>query len=257
MTSPILSEIDANILTITFNRPDRKNAINQEMYALINAALKTAATDPKVRCVVFTGTGDMYTAGNDVAEFAATTEDTDWADSPVARFIDLISTYPKPLIAAVNGTAIGIGVSSLLHFDLVYVAENATLLMPFTKLALCPEAGSSLLLPLVVGYRKASEMLLLSEPIKGRQAVEFGIANAAVPAERVLELAQSKAQAITALAPGSIQATKRLLRAGLKTQVETIIADEWTTLTARAKSPEMKEAVTAFFEKRKPDFSQF
>ncbi|MCA9525080.1 MAG: enoyl-CoA hydratase/isomerase family protein, partial [Myxococcales bacterium] len=212
--------------------------------------------DPAVRVIVLTGAGEAFTAGNDVIDFMSKLPKKA-EDSPTVRFMRSVFECEKPLIAAVNGVAVGVGVTMLLHCDLVYVAAGSQLKMPFTKLALCPELVSSYLLPRMIGMPRAMEMLLLGDAISAERAVEWGLANEVLAAEAVLPRALERARQIAALPPGSVRDTKRLMRAPWRDLGDQVFWDELTTLSARLGSPEVSEAVTAFFQKREPDFSRF
>jgi enoyl-CoA hydratase/carnithine racemase len=247
---------DGPVMTITFARPEKKNALSQAMYQAAHEAIEAGRRDPTVRVIVLTGAGESFTAGNDVVDFMQKMSKLT-AENPTVRFMRSAFECEKPLIAAVNGIAVGVGVTMLLHCDLVYVAAGATLKMPFTKLALVPELCSSYLLPRLLGTPRAMELLLLGEAITAEQAVAWGIANEVLPMEAVLPRALERARQIAALPPGSVRETKRLMRAPWKEAGEKIFWDELQTLGARLGSPETAEAVTAFFQKRNPDFSRF
>ena len=161
------------------------------------------------------------------------------------------------MVAAVNGAAVGIGTTMLMHCDLVYCADNSVFSMPFVSLGLCPEFASSLLIPLNAGYHKAVEKLLLAEPINAGEAVEMKIVNRVLPPDDVLDFAIKQAERFNQLPPASVRATKRLLRSGWKAVTERVIADEASSFGQMLRSAEAKEAFTAFFERRKPDFSKF
>lgn len=247
---------DGPVMTITFARPEKKNALSQAMYQQAHEAIEAGRTDPTVRVLVLTGAGESFTAGNDVVDFMHKMPKLT-ADNPTVRFMRSVFECEKPLIAAVNGTAVGVGITMLLHCDLVYVAAGATMKMPFTRLALVPELCSAYLLPRLLGTPRAMELLMLGEAFTGEQAVAWGIANEVLPAEAVLPRALERARQIAALPPGSVRETKRLMRAPWKEAGEKIFWDELQTLGARLGSPEVAEAVTAFLQKREPNFSKF
>lgn len=246
---------NAGVTTITFNRPAKMNALTRVMYMAAHQALEAARVDPSVRVVILTGNGKMFTAGNDLKDFQAPQPDDD--SNPVFIFLRSLLDFEKPLIAAVNGPAIGVGVTMLLHCDLVYIAERAHLQMPFTKLAVVPEAASSYLLPKMMGHQRASELLLFGEPFTAAKAVDYGIANRAMPGWAVLGYAQDRAQALCALPPQSIRLTKKLLIDAQRGGRERAFEAELVLFSERLNSPETAEALAAFFEKRKPDFSTF
>src|SRR5690606_15851191 len=229
-------ERDGAVTTIAFSRPDKKNAITEAMYGALADALDAAAGDETARVVVLAGDGDDFTAGNDISTFAAVAAGAlDLADSQVGRFLRAISGFPKPIVAAVTGHAVGVGVTMLLHCDLVYVAEDATLSLPFVDLGVVPEAGSSRLLPARIGHVRAFALFALGQPLGGGEAVTLGIANAALPANEVLRAAQAAARTLAAKAPSSIAATKRLMRDA--EAVRAAIAADDDTFRAQLTSP--------------------
>ena len=250
----ITSEISNGVCTITIARPEKKNALSMAMYAELKRALDAAGPDNTVRAVLITGQPNVFTAGNDLEDFLSAPPTTQ--DSPVVQFMHALKSFEKPVIAAVTGAAVGIGVTMLLHCDLVYVSEDARLSLPFVSLGLVPEYGASLLLPRLMGHVKAAEKLMLGAPFTAAEAVELGIANAALPAGEVLSHARQTAERFNALPAGAVRETKRLMRAGLSAAVDKTINDEITVFVERLQSPEAKEAFRAFFEKRKPDFSR-
>ncbi len=244
-----------SVRTVTFNRPRKKNAFTLDMYRRLADALEHAAAEPAVRVVVLTGAGDCFTGGNDVEDFL-NLPDLDH-DPPTFRFLRVLAGFPKPLVAAVNGAAVGIGATMLLHCDLVFAASSAVLWMPFTHLALSPEAASSVLLPRLVGLQRAAELLLLGEPFDARRAHKVGIVNEVLPPERLLERVAERAAALAALPPASVRAAKELMREGLRREVEEAMEREAQAFRERLVSPEAREALTAFLEKRAPDFKRF
>jgi enoyl-CoA hydratase/carnithine racemase len=247
-------QIDQGVATLTFDRPDKKNAITGEMYEAIVRYLREASADQAVRAVLITGAGQAFTAGNDLKDFA----DPKFArpDSPVLSFMQALATFDKPVVAAVNGMAVGIGVTMLLHCDLVYVAEGATFSMPFVNLGLVPEFGSTLLLPMVAGRVRAAEKLLLGRPFLAAEAVVMGLANAVLPATELLNHAQTAARSFSALPPGAVRDTKKLLRQAQATLVQEAILREAGVFGGRLAGPEAREAIAAIREKRLPDFSK-
>ena len=243
------------VATIEIARPEKKNAITADMYAAMAAALNAAGADPAVRAVLITGQPGVFTSGNDLEDFMQRPAQT--TDAPAFRFMRALAGIEKPVVAAVTGAAIGIGTTLLLHCDLVYVSDEARLAMPFVSLGLVPEFASSLILPQLVGHTKAAEKLLLGEPFTAAEAVEMGIANAVLPAGEVVNHARRMAERFNTLPPGAVRDTKKLMRrAGADKLMETIEA-EGKVFSARLAMPEAKEAFSAFFQKRKPDFSQF
>jgi enoyl-CoA hydratase/carnithine racemase len=241
------------VTSIEIARPEKKNALTLQMYAAMTSALKSAAADKSVRAVLIKGQPGVFTSGNDLQDFIQ--QPPTGEDSPVFRFQQTLLDCDKPLVAAVTGTAVGIGVTMLLHCDLVYVSDDARLAMPFVSLGLVPEFAASLVAPRLMGHVKAAEKLLLGEPFSGAEAVELGIANAALPAAEVVPHARRIAERFSALPPGAVRDTKRLLRAGMKDEIQRVLRAEATVFVDRLRGPEAKEAFAAFFQKRKPDFS--
>lgn len=250
--SEILTNRADGILTITINRPEKKNALTSAMYAAMADALEAAEIDAAVRVIVFAGNGGAFTAGNDLQDFLNNPPQGD--ESPVFRFLRAISTASKPLVAAVNGVAVGVGTTMLLHCDLVYVGTDARLSLPFVNLALVPEAASSLLLPAMIGYHRAAELLLLGEPFNAETAKDYGIANAIFPDARVLPEAMQVAAKLAAKPPTAMRLTKQLLRQ-TRGDIAGQMAAEGVHFRSQLKSAEAREAMTAFFEKRPPKFS--
>ena len=243
------------ILTITFNRPDKKNAITVAMYQTIADALKDAECDAGVRAILFTGKSEIFTAGNDLDDFLKNPPQS--TKSPVYQFIQDLSHATKPVIAAVSGLAVGIGTTLLLHCDFVYAADNAKFSMPFAKLGLCPEFASSLLLPQIAGYQRAAEKLMLGEAFSAQEACAMGFVNKVLPPAEVLAFAQAQAAKLVALPTSSLRATKRLMKGKQIAAVEAKIEEESVLFSEMLLSKEAKEAFKAFFEKRKPDFTKF
>jgi len=252
MTEHIKIESRDNILNLTFARPDKKNALTNAMYGALTDALLAAENDPATRVVVFRGEGDKFTAGNDVGEFAAIATGAFQGERHVARFVEAIARASRPLVAAVQGRAVGIGTTMLLHCDFIVLAEDAQLSTPFVNLALVPEAASTLLMPLRIGYARAYEMFALGETVDARTALHMGIANRVVPLERLHAEAAAVAQRLARLPAGSLAATKRLMR---NPEVLTAqIAAESECFAERLTTPEAREAFAAFAERRPPDF---
>jgi enoyl-CoA hydratase/carnithine racemase len=243
------------ILTITFNRPDKKNAITAAMYQTMADALKDAECDAGVRAILFTGKAEIFTAGNDLDDFLKNPPQS--TKSPVYQFIQNLSHATKPVVAAVSGPAVGIGTTLLLHCDFVYAADNARFSMPFAKLGLCPEFASSLLLPQIVGYQRAAEKLMLGEAFSAQEACAMGFVNKILPPAEVLAFAQAQAAKLVELPTSSLRATKRLMKGKQIAAVEAKIKEESVLFSEMLLSKEAKEAFTAFFEKRKPDFTKF
>jgi enoyl-CoA hydratase/carnithine racemase len=251
----IVTKLDHRILRIGINRPAKKNALTVAMYAAMADALEAAEQNPAVRVVLIHGQGDMFTAGNDLVDFDNAPQRG--GTPPAFRFLDAISTATKPLIAAVNGVAVGIGTTMLLHCDLVYAGQGARFSLPFVKLGLCPEAASSLLLPRLAGYQRAAELLLLGEPFGPDQARELGLVTEILPDAGVFDYAVAQAVLLAAKPPSSMRATKQLMKSEQAPLVKQAMLAERAQFTTLLAAPEAKEAFKAFFEKRKPDFSKF
>lgn len=246
----ILTERRDGVLLVRIHRPDKKNALTRAMYAALTAALEQAADDPAIRVAVLTGGGDSFTSGNDLADFLA--DPPAGEDSPVFRFLAALLGFEKPLIAAVNGMAVGIGVTLLLHCELVYVRAGSTLLLPFANLGLCPEAGSSLLLPKRVGYPRAAELLLLGEPFSAEQALAWGLINGiGADAEATLELALAKARRLADQPAAAVRLAKALLKRSEAERVRETIALESGHFMELLRSPEALAALRAFAGRRR------
>lgn len=243
------------VATIEIARPERKNALTQAMYQAMADALRAADADEAVRSVLITGQPGIFTSGNDLEDFMQRAAQT--IESPTLGFMHTLAACEKPVVAAVTGAAIGIGTTMLLHCDLVYVSDEARLAMPFVGLGLVPEFGSSLLVTRLMGHVKAAEKLLLADPFTGAEAVEWGLANAVLPAAEVLPHARRVAERFNGLPPGAVRDSKRLMKAPTRAAVAKAIAEESALFGQRLRSPEAMEAFQAFFQKRKPDFSKF
>jgi enoyl-CoA hydratase/carnithine racemase len=251
----IRSETRDRVARVRFDRLDKKNAITVEMYAQLGAALAAAEADPQARAVLLHGSADCFTAGNDVADFLKAPRSP--GSSPARALFDTLPQMKKPVVAAVGGPAVGIGSTMLLHCDLVYAAPNARFQLPFVPLGIVPEFGSTFLLPLIAGYQRAAKLLLLGQPFTAQEAQEAGIVTAVVPQENLLSEAEKAALALAALPPESIRLTKSLMKARHAQALAATIEEETRIFTERLTSPEAKEALSAFLEKRKPDFSRF
>jgi enoyl-CoA hydratase/carnithine racemase len=256
MSDPIQTELAGGVLTVTLARPEKKNAITQAMYVLLAEATERARTDDLVRVLMFRGQGDSFSAGNDITDFIALASQggAPVTDAPVFRFLKALADLDKPAVAAVRGRAVGIGLTLLLHCDMVVVAQDALLSAPFINLALAPEAASSLLLPAVLGHQRAFELFALGEPLDGRTALAWGLANRAVPADEVETVAAALAAKLAARAPNSIRKTKRLMRDA--EQLWALMQKEGEAFGSQMTSPEAMEAFMAFSQKRAPDFSK-
>ncbi|MDG1583200.1 enoyl-CoA hydratase [Pseudomonas sp. GOM6] len=256
MSEHVLVERDAGLLTLRLNRPDKMNALTRAMYSQMAEVLDAADQDPCVRAVLITGGAECFTSGNDVADFLQAPPTG--MDSPVFQFMRALFDFSKPVVAAVAGPAVGIGTTLLLHCDLVYVSRDAKLRTPFVNLGLCPEFGSSLLLPRLLGQARASEVLLLGESFTGGQAAEWGIASAALEdGPSALAKAREMALRFLDLAPSALAVSKRLMRAPGREELRKVIEEEGELFGQRLRSPEAIEALSAFMQRRKPDFSKF
>jgi len=251
--SDILTHTDAGVMTITFNRLDKKNSITSTMYSAMADAVAQAAADPAVRVVLFQGHESIFSAGNDIGDFLNQPPTTQ--ESPVFRFLRGIATFEKPLLAAVAGPAVGIGTTLLFHCDLVYAGDNAAFSMPFVNLGLCPEAASSLLAPRMFGYHRAAEALLMGEPFFAEAAQEVGLVNRVVPPTEVNGYAQAQARKLAAKPLSSMIATKRLMKGDTQAVLQKM-DEEGQSFGRMLREPAAKEAFGAFMEKRKPDFSK-
>lgn len=252
----ILTQKENSILTIEFNRIDKKNAITSAMYQSMADAINDAESDSAVRAILITGKPEVFTAGNDLADFlkAATAA---VSEQPVARFMQALSGAAKPVVAAVAGNAVGIGVTLLLHCDLVYAADNARFSLPFAQLGVCPEFASSMLLQNIVGYPRAAEKLMLGEIFSAQEAYEMGLISRVLPLAELAEFAQGQAAKLAALPASSLRTTKRLMKSAQADAVHARMMEENRHFGEMLGSKEAKEAFTAFFEKRKPDFTRF
>ncbi|MFN4041950.1 MAG: enoyl-CoA hydratase [Brevundimonas sp.] len=253
--SEIETQLTDGVLTVTLNRPDKKNAITQAMYEALAEATERARTDPAVRVLLFKGQGDSFSAGNDIGDFIAqgsAAPDAQALDMPVFRFLKALADCDRPVVAAVQGRAVGIGLTLLLHCDLVVAAEDALLSAPFVNLALAPEAASSLLLPAVLGHQRAFELFALGQPIDGRTALAWGLVNRAVPAAEVEATAVDMARQLAGRAPNSLRKTKALMRDAER--LWAIMQSEGHAFGSQMRSPEAMEAFRAFTQKRAPKF---
>ena len=254
MTEHVRIENNGGILTLTLARPDKKNALTDAMYGKLADAIESAEHDPSARVILIRGEGDMFTAGNDVGEFAAVAAGKSEGSRNVVRFIQSLARCTRPLVAAVQGRAVGVGTTMLLHCDLVVLADNAQLSTPFVSLALVPEAASSLLMPARIGYARAYEMFALGETVPAKSALEWGLANRVVPLDKLDAEALALAQRLARQPAGALTATKKLMRNG-----EALVAQmnaEGEQFGLRLRTAEAREAFTAFAERRPPDFTK-
>lgn len=254
MTEPLIqTHADNGILEIRFNRPERKNALNLAMYSELVALLQNTAEDRQVQVVILAGNGGCFTSGNDLQDFINGAQ-IGFSDSPLGQFLWALATYPKPVIAAVDGVAVGIGTTMLLHCDLVYASQSSEFKLPFAQLGLCPEYASSFLLPRIAGHAKASEWLLLGESFSAEAALQGGLLNAVI--EQPLSYAREQAQKLTRMPSKALRRTKAMLKAPLMPRVQKVMMAEADAFIEALQGPEFAEAAAAFFEKRQPDFSK-
>jgi enoyl-CoA hydratase/carnithine racemase len=249
----VLLDLRDGIAVVTFNRPRQRNAFNRQMWCEARDLLRELLDEPQARVVIVTGAGEGFSAGQDLSEMSAAPGD---AEHPFGSFMDVLVAFDKPLLAAVNGVGVGIGLTMLLHCDVVYVAEEARLRAPFVPLGVVPEAAASYMLPLTIGYQRAAEVLYTGDWIDAERAVGLGIASRVCTREELLPTLRGVAAKIAAGPPGSIRHTKRLLLATRADQVRAARAREDVGFIERVGTPENMEAIMAFFEKRPPDFSK-
>jgi enoyl-CoA hydratase/carnithine racemase len=254
MAEHVTREFAGGVMTLTLARADKKNALTNAMYGALSDGLEYAESDPAVRVVLFQGDGDSFTAGNDLADFSAQANGKDTGESEAFRFISNLGKATRPLVAAVQGNAVGVGTTMLLHCDLVFLADTARLMTPFVNLALVPEAASSWLLPARIGHVRAYAMFALGEPLDAPTALACGLANAVVPASDLRARAREAAEALTKRPAGALSQTKALMREMDKIAAQ--INRESALFRQRLQTDEAREAFAAFAERRKPDFSK-
>lgn len=252
----IQSELKDDVLRITINRPEKKNALTGAMYHALADAVEQGEANPDVRVLLLDGNGDSFTAGNDLEDFMANPWKQD-TYPPAVRFITTVVHARKPIVAAVHGSAVGVGVTILLHCDLVYAADNAKLMMPFVNLGIVPEAASTVILPSLIGHQRAAELLMLGMPISAQRAYELGMVNGVVPMDALMSTAMNAARMLAEKPAAALLATKALMKKAGTAEMERALREEVEVIAERLGSPETREALTAFLEKRKPDFKQF
>ncbi len=252
MSEAIQIEETGGILQIRFNRPERKNALTMDMYSLVSDTVERAEHDPSVRVIVFLGSEGNFSSGNDISQPSAQLSPDE--PSPPLRFITSLARSTVAIIAGVDGVAVGIGATMLLHIDSVFITPRARLILPFVKLALVPEAGSSLILPRLLGYTRAADLLLNGQPIDGRRACELGIATHVIEADTLECAVLEAARNIARLPANSVRQTKRLLKGDIEPLIERMRAEE-RLLFECAVSAEHREALAALAEKRPPNFT--
>lgn len=251
----ITTSLENQILTISFDRPDKMNAITNEMYLAAEKALLDSADNSEVRVALFTGEGGNFTGGNDLVDFIKNPPKDN--EPPVLKFLLALARYPKPVVAAINGLAVGIGTTMLAHSDYVVAAEDARFKLPFVDLGVCPEGGSSLLFPNMMGHSLAAELLMVADIFGAEKAKQAQLLNEIVAADQVMPLAQKIAGKLARKAPAAVQRTKAMLKQSYLAELEERITTEIHSFAELLNSPEAKEALGAFMEKRKPDFSKF
>ncbi len=251
----VQTTIENRVLTIQMNRPEKKNALSSAMYEAMTEVIRASDSDPQVRVLLITGNQECFTAGNDIADFAAAKP----GSGPVAAltFLEALAAAQKPVVAAVAGVAVGIGTTLLFHCDLVYAAPSARFQLPFVNLGLCPEAGSSFILPALVGKQRAAEVLFFGEPFGAEAARDFGLVNQIVPEGELHSSALAKARALAEKPPTALRTCKALLKKSSSQQIGEAMARETEQFASMLQGPEAKEAMAAFLGRRKPDFSRF
>ena len=254
-TEHVLVSCKNGIMTVLFNRREKKNALTHAMYEVLIDALKQAEAEAAVRAVCFRGAGTCFTSGNDLKDFLG--NPPSGGQSPVLCFLHALIDMKKPVVAAVQGPAIGIGSTMLLHCDMVLATPDATFQMPFTKLALCPEAGSSFLLPRVVGMTRALSLLLTSQTIDANTAAQWGLITELIPSILFDNTVQERLAALAALPPEAVRVAKALVRDPLRAATHEAVDREAGEFMKRLMSAEAGEAMQAFLERRAPDFSKF
>jgi len=258
VTDLVLTDINNQILTARINRPERKNALTHAMYTTLGDAIEQAEADADIRCILFTGSEECFTAGNDLSDFASGSGlKGAFTETPVGRFLFLLANATKPVVVSVNGPAVGIGTTMLLHCDMVFAGTNARFQMPFANLGLCPEGGSSLLLPSWIGRVRAAELLMLGEAFNADDAYRLGLINRVCDPADTETAALEACQKLASQPPAAIRATKKLLSGPTHEELTATMLAEGELFVERLKSPEAAEAFGAFMQKRKPDFSNF
>ena len=249
MPLTILTEQQDGLLILTLNRPDKRNALNAGMYQALADALRQAARDEHVHALLLQGQSDCFTAGNDLADFVG--KETLEADDPILQFLHTLADFPKPVIAAVAGPAVGIGTTMLLHCDLVYLGDTARLQLPCVELGLVPEFAASLLLPRAVGHLKAAELLLLAEAIDGEEALHIGLANQVLAPADLLPFAREQGLKLAAKPPMALQKSKALLKQELKQAVHFVIDLEARAFAQALQGEEAQSRIASKLQKRR------
>ena len=249
----IHSHISHGVLELTIDRMQRKNALTASMYETLTRALRGARGNAEVRVCLIKGEGSVFTAGNDLEEFLNNPPAS--PDAPAFHFLDTLAAFPKPVVAAVRGLAVGVGTTMLFHCDLVYAGSDASFVLPFVNLGVCPEAGSGLLASLSFGYQRAAEALMLGDPISASMAWKHGLVAQVLPEGDVNAHALAQAQRLSKKPMASLIETKRLMRLPMAPILSAQMREEAQTFVRMLREPAAKEAFSAFAEKRKPDFS--
>ena len=252
--SDIITEHSASILRVQLNRPAKKNAMTSGMYVSLADILNEAMKDDDIHVVLWHGAGDSFSAGNDIEDFMKNPPGP--GESPQSRLMTALINFEKPIVAAVQGAAVGGGTTMLTHCDFVYAGESTRFQIPFINLALVPEFGSSYSIPRRFGYIRSAELILLGQPFDARKAVDLGLVTSVVPDEKLLATANETAQKLAKKPLGALQACKRLMKLPVRGQVEQAIKLENEEFASRLRSAETKEAFTAFLEKRPPNFTK-
>lgn len=241
---------------IAINRPEKKNALTGDMYTALAQAIEQAEADSAVRVLLLYGKGDTFTAGNDLQDFMQ----KPWKGQerpPAVRFIQAVANARKPVVAAVHGLAVGVGTTILLHCDLVYAAEETRFMMPFVDLGIVPEAAATVLFPALIGRQRASELFMLGTPLTAKRAFDIGMVNAVLHPDQLMPTTIAVSQSLAAKPAAALRATKDLIKRASKGEVDRALREEVEMISDRLDSPETREALSAFLEKRKPDFSKF
>jgi len=252
MVEDIVTKTVNGVLHITLNRPEKRNALTRDMYERISKSLESGDDDPNVRVIMIYGNGKCFCAGNDVKGF----QDKDWG----SEGLNISRTIPrvkKPLVAAVHGYATGVGATMLLHFDLVYASSGCRFQYPFVNLGLVPEFGSTLILPLLVGYQRAAELFFFGDWLSAEDALSLGLVNRVFPEESLVAEVSSLAEILALKPPEALRNTKMLMKRFYSDVFGKYKAEEWEVFKRMQRSPEAQEAFQAFLERRKPDFSRF
>jgi len=254
MAEHISISVQERVLTIRMDRPEKKNALTREMYLGMIEGLRQAEADTAVRVVLITGSENCFTAGNDLMDFANARPGE---STPALIYLEKLAAAQKPVLAAVGGVAVGIGTTMLLHCDVVYASKAARFQLPFVNLGLCPEAGSSFILPAMLGQRRAAELLFFGEPFAAEMAHDLGIVNEVCTETELMARVTAAARQLAEKPPGALRAAKSLLKQGTAGAIADAMARETQQFAALLQGPEAREAMTAFLQKRKPDFSKF